>query len=374
MSRGGKREKACDVGQRHVQHAGPPRDHQSERPDHEIRAEIVAPLMTEHGHAARCDEQQQRDGEVARIPQMAASIGEHVLGGNREKRAERKRPQQVRLRLDQQRKAYSRYVRARDIDDAAAQKPGKEYLGRDADAQGGCEPIVATENAVARLANDQHQGDEKDDEVLRIDAAQTPPDPARACGCLCGRGGHRAGSLMTCSWSMVRSFNICTVPDGQRIVTRPRRFGPKPKCRRRSFWLQNPVPPLTTCRCLAPPNSAVTSAPIALRLLRVPISLSSTQWPFASVLRYSKALPRSFAITTSSVPRLNRSASATERPSSRSVIPATSATSMNPSRPRLSSTRERSYPERLAFPMGGQFFASSKMLPCPPAIFDIAYQ
>src|SRR6266566_4161058 len=64
----------------------------------------------------------------------------------------------------------------------------------------------------------------------------------------------------------------------------------------------------------------------------------------------------------------------TPRPSSRSVTPASCATSTNPAWPRLSSTRERSYPDRLALPIGGQFFASSKMLPCAPAILDIAYQ
>ena len=130
---------------------------------------------------------------------MAPSIAEHVLRRNREKGAQGKRPQNVGLRLDQQRQAYARDVGAREVDDAAAQKPGEEHLGRDADAQRRRKPVIAAENAVARLANDQHQRDEKNDQVLRVDAVQTPSRSARANWGLCRRGSHRDGSVIT--WS-----------------------------------------------------------------------------------------------------------------------------------------------------------------------------
>src|SRR5881396_3589304 len=286
---------------------------------------------------------------------MPAAIGENVFGCDGDEGAQRKRPENVGLRLDQQRQADPRDVGARDVRDTPPQPPRQDDLRRHADAQRRREPVVATEDAVARLAHHEHQRDEKDDQVFGVERFQY-------------------GSVITCSWSMANPASTCSVPDGQRIVTRPRRWFPNPKCSRRSFWLQNPIPPSTTCRCRAEPSSTVTSAPIALRLLRVPISLSSSQWPGAAAFLYSNALPFSLAITTSSTPRLNRSAIATDRPSSRSVTPASSATSTNPPEPVFSSTRERSYPERLAPPIGGQFFASSKMLPWAPAILDIAYQ
>src|SRR5712691_6737104 len=162
---------------------------------------------------------------------MAAAIGQHVLGRDREKSPEREWPQNVRLRLDQERQTDPCDVRARHIGDSTPEPPGEENLRRDRDAKRRREPLVAAEDAVARLAHHEHQRDEKDDQVFGIgeDALQ------------------RGGSVMTCSWSIVRPFTTCSVPDGQRIVTRLRRCAPSPKCRRRSFWLQNPEPPSTTC-------------------------------------------------------------------------------------------------------------------------------
>src|SRR5439155_38774 len=78
--------------------------------------------------------------------------------------------------------------------------------------------------------------------------------------------------------------------------------------------------------------------------------------------------------TTSSTPRLNRSTSATARPSYSSVTPTAAATSVQPARPRFTSTRDRSYPDRLALPMAGQLRASSNTFPFAPATFDMAYQ
>src|SRR5260221_554432 len=46
---------------------------------------------------------------------------------------------------------------------------------------------------------------------------------------------------------------------------------PTPKWSRRSFWLAKPIPPSTIRRCVMPLASMTTSAPMALRLLRVPI-------------------------------------------------------------------------------------------------------
>src|SRR6185503_12113265 len=138
--------------------------------------------------------------------------------------------------------------------------------------------LIAAQDVVARFTHHQHQRDEKDDQVFRVkDPHALTPSPfgrgGTQRGRLCGSRRH-CGSVTTCSWSIARPFTTCVCPDGHRIVTLPRRCSPSPKCRRRSFWLQNPEPPSTTWRCRPGPISTVTSAPIALRLLRVPTSLS----------------------------------------------------------------------------------------------------
>ena len=159
------------------------------------------------------------------------------------------------------------------------------------------------------------------------------------------------------------------------VTLSTRVVAPRPKCKRRSFSLANPIPPVTTWSCRAPPAATVTAAPIADRLLRVPTRWNVIQWrPGATVLRYTNAGWFWLATTTSNTPRLERSTRATARPSYSSVTPTCAATSAHPASPRFTSTRERSYPERLAVPMAGQFFASSNRLPLAPATLENPYQ
>src|SRR5205807_913883 len=217
------------------------------------------------------------------------------------------------------------------------------------------------------------------DQVAGIQLAQ--PGPQRPASLSDGRRSDRGhasgrGSVTMWSWSTAGCSIVCTVPDGHRIMTRSARpVRPSPKCSRRSFWLANPTPPCTICSWRSVPNSTVTSAPMALRFDRVPTSLNAIQWlPGATVFLYSSAGWFWFATTTSSTPRLNRSTSATARPSYSSVTPTAAATSVQPARPRFTSTRDRSYPDRLALPMAGQLRASSNTFPFAPATFDMAYR
>src|SRR5213596_1624696 len=75
----GERDEARHVGQRHMEHANPRGDEQSEAPDHGVRRQVVAPLMAEHGDARRRRQDEQADGEVARIPEVPAAVLQHVL-------------------------------------------------------------------------------------------------------------------------------------------------------------------------------------------------------------------------------------------------------------------------------------------------------
>src|SRR6266849_6375651 len=88
-----------------------------------------------------------------------------------------------------------------------------------------------------------------------------------------------AASLILCTWLAAGLFTVCTLPDGQRTTT----FSifatlPRPKCNRRWFCAQKPLPPETSCTCSWPFQNSVTSAPIALRLLVVPSSSNSIHW------------------------------------------------------------------------------------------------
>src|SRR5262245_4051004 len=264
-------KEARDVCQRHVQHPRPRGDDQAKGPDHEIDAKVIAPLVTENRDAICRSQYHEGDGEIARVPEMPVAIDQHVLRRDRKKSAEREGPEDVGLRLGKQRQADSGDVRARDVHHTTSEPPRQKHLRGHTHTKRRHEPLVAAEYAVTRLAGHEHERDEEDYQVLRIDSDRAEAPHA----CICGGAGH-CGSVITCSWSVVRPVSICSLPDGHRIVTRSTELSPRPKCRRRSPWLQNPLPPSTTWRWRTPPNSTVTSAPIALRLLRVPMSCNST--------------------------------------------------------------------------------------------------
>src|SRR3989454_1238315 len=379
MAQRRERDEARHVGARDVEHGASSHDEEPETPDHGVRGQVVAPLAAQDGDARRRRQHEQGDGKVARIPGVPATVLQHVLRGDREKTAQRERPEQIDTRLDQEREADAGDVGALRVREASPHPARQSQLGRHATAEGDGEPIVAAEDAVARLAQHQDQRDEEGDQVAGIQLAQ--PGPQRPASLSDGRRSDRGhasgrGSVTTWSWSTAGCSIVWTVPDGHRIMTRSARpVRPSPKCSRRSFWLANPTPPCTICSWRSAPNSTVTSAPMALRFDRVPTSLNAIQWLLgATVFLYTSAGWFWFATTTSSTPRLNKSTSATARPSYSSVTPTADATSVQPDRPRLTKTRERSYPDRLAVPMAGQFPASSNTFPFAPATFDIAYQ
>src|SRR3989449_1688423 len=214
------------------------------------------------------------------------------------------RPEQIDARLDQEREADAGDVGALRVREASPHPARQSQLGGHANAEGDGEPIVATEDAVACLAQHQDQRDEERDQVAGIQLAQ--PGPQRPASLSDGRRSDRGhasgrGSVTTWSWSTAGSSIVWTVPDGHRIMTRSARpVRPSPKCSRRSFWLANPTPPCTICSWRSAPNSTVTSAPMALRFDRVPTSLNAIQWlPSATVFLYTSAGCFWFATTTS---------------------------------------------------------------------------
>src|SRR6266480_2422448 len=379
----GEQHIAHHVGQGHVQHPHPGGDQEPEGPDDRIGGEVVPPLVAQDRHAAGRDHEQQADREVARVPEVLAAIGEHVLRGDGQERAQGKRPHQTGPRLEQQRETDAGDVGALQCGAAAPHEPRQRELGRHAPAEADDEAVVAAQDAVARFPHHQDERDEERHQVAGIDLAQPGPEraapPTQHRERRSGHGSAPVGvgdSVMRLRRSTPACSTTWCAPEGQRITTRSTRVAPpSPKCSRRSFWLAKPIPPSTILSWRVPPASTVTSAPIALRLLRVPTSWNAIQWlPGRTVFSYTSAGWFWFATTTSSTPRLNKSTSATARPSYSSVTPTAAATSVQPARPRLTSTRDRSYPDRLALPTAGQFLASSNRLPFAPATFDIAYQ
>ena len=79
---------------------------------------------------------------------------------------------------------------------------------------------------------------------------------------------------------MARLSKLCTAPLGQRIVKRLNDVAlAKPKMHFGSSADMNPRTDGRSRICRPPsPDSTVTTAPIAMRLLCVPMSLNATRW------------------------------------------------------------------------------------------------
>src|SRR2546429_806488 len=217
---------------------------------------------------------------------MLAAIGEHVLRGDGQERAQGKRPEQTGPRLEQERETDAGDVRALERGAAAPHEARQGKLGRHAYAQAEGEAGVAAPNAVSRLPHHQNERDEERHEVAGIDLAQPGPEraappaeppPER-------RGGHgtapaEGGSVRVLRRSTSAGSATLRAPQGQPITPRSTRDPPpRAKCSRRSFWLAKTIPPSTILSWRVPPASPVPPAPIALRLLRVPPRLNPIPW------------------------------------------------------------------------------------------------
>src|SRR5207244_9646610 len=107
--------------------------------------------------------------------------------------------------------------------DSPPQPARQSQLARHANSDGDGEPIVAAEDAVARLAQHQDQRDEERDQVAGIQLAQ--PGPQRPASLSHGRRSDRGhasgrGSVTMWSWSTAGYSIVCMVPDGDRIMMR----------------------------------------------------------------------------------------------------------------------------------------------------------
>src|SRR5204862_7657995 len=160
------------------------------------------------------------------------------------------------------------------------------WPGRDAPREADHQAVGAAQDAGAPVTHHQEERDEERHQVAGIDLAQPGPEPAAPPAQhrerRSGHGSAPVGvrdSVMRLRRSTPACSTTWRAPEGQRITTRSTRVAPpSPKCSRRSFWLAKPIPPSTILSWRVPPASTVTSAPIALRLLRVPTSLNPIQW------------------------------------------------------------------------------------------------
>src|SRR5262249_6731632 len=112
------------------------------------------------------------------------------------------------------------------------------------------------------------------------------------------------------------------------------RARPRPKCSRKSFCEQK-LPPLRTSRiCCRPSHSTTTLDPIAARLVRVPINLTSSH-EFVEGDRFRSKVGGSFKllITTSTCPVLKMSPKAAPRLQRESSRPAPLCSEMSSKRP-----------------------------------------
>ncbi len=175
MAQPRKRDEARHVGERDVEHAHSRYDEEPEAPDHRIRGQVVAPLAAQDGDARRRRQHEQGDGKVARVPEVPATVLQHVLRGDREEAAQRERPEQIDARLDQEREADAGDVGALRVREAPQHPARQGQLGRHANAEGDGEPIVAAEDAVARLAQHQDERDEERHQPARVQLAQPGP-------------------------------------------------------------------------------------------------------------------------------------------------------------------------------------------------------
>src|ERR1700694_2984828 len=69
-----KQQKAHDIGEGDVEHADARNDYQPEDPDHQVRRQVIAELVAEHGDAIWREQQQSGDRKVCRIPQVVVAI------------------------------------------------------------------------------------------------------------------------------------------------------------------------------------------------------------------------------------------------------------------------------------------------------------
>ncbi len=88
-------------------------DHAAEAPHHDHRQQVVAPLHAQARDGVGRQHQHRDDAEVGRIPDVAAVDAEHVLRRDRDRRAQRVRPD--RRRAHQHADADAGDVRAREV-------------------------------------------------------------------------------------------------------------------------------------------------------------------------------------------------------------------------------------------------------------------
>src|SRR5690242_5554694 len=106
---------------------------------------------------------------------MILAVSKRVLRGDGDETADYKRPQRAALRLDQQREADAADVRAEEIDDLPAIEPRQQRLGQRADREGDYQPVVAAEQVITQLANDEKECDEKSNQIPRVDLRRSLP-------------------------------------------------------------------------------------------------------------------------------------------------------------------------------------------------------
>src|SRR6266480_4413453 len=111
-----------------------------------------------------------------KIATLPGAIGEHVLRGDGQERAQGKRPHQTGPRLEQQRETDAGDVGALERGTAAPHEPRQRELGRHAPAEADDEAVVAAQDAVARFPHHQDERDEEGDQVAGVDLAQPGPE------------------------------------------------------------------------------------------------------------------------------------------------------------------------------------------------------
>ena len=138
-------------------------------PHEDHRQQVVAPLHAQAGDGVGRQQQHRDDAEVGGVPDVPAADSQDVLRGDRDRRAQRVRPE--RRRADQDADADARDVGAGEVRPLCRRARGpttSSTSDRGGDREEGARP--ALEEAEGDLAGDEHAGDEARREVAMIEA------------------------------------------------------------------------------------------------------------------------------------------------------------------------------------------------------------
>src|SRR5678815_1021367 len=163
-----KKEKRKDVRSTDMKSPSSPDNYRPENPDHQQGSEIISPLNTQARHRLGCEEEQDRKPKVGRIPDVSPFHPQHILRHDRNRAAQRIRPESGRT--NEYSYANAGNVCTRKIQPFPIKDSTENQLTsqRSTNCQS-CLP-VALEYSVREMAHQKDEGDKQRSDVAIIKA------------------------------------------------------------------------------------------------------------------------------------------------------------------------------------------------------------